>query len=59
MLQDCLSVLADGTLADAEAVVSALEHLRSWKILQSLWRPAELPVTARNNLAEEHGADKE
>lgn len=53
MLQDCLSVLADAELADALAVIEALHHMTTWGVLKTLWRPCELPATARNNLAAE------
>lgn len=57
LLQDCLAVLSDGEVEDAEAVIKALERMRLNDLIRALWRPCELPATARMNLAEEHSAD--
>lgn len=54
MLQDCLAILSEADLDDASLVIEVLGRMRISGDLKAMWRPMELPATARANVAEEH-----
>lgn len=55
LLSDVLAVLSDADIESASEVVELLNHLRCRGDLRALWRPMELPATARRNLASKDG----